>query len=94
MTKQTLTFVSHTHWDREWYRTHEQFRYELVQLLDGLLDMLEEEDKENLQELLQFDEESAGGIMVGEFVAVPEGVTVGEAIEKLREMARAAGIVE
>jgi magnesium transporter len=49
--------------------------------------MLEEEDKENLQELLQFDEESAGGIMVGEFVAVPEGVTVGEAIEKLREMA-------
>lgn len=52
-----------------------------------VLDLLEEEDKENLQELMQHDEESAGGIMVGEFVAVPEGVTVGEAIEELREKA-------
>jgi len=38
-----LILVPHTHWDREWYRTHEQFRYRLVQLLDGLLDMLEED---------------------------------------------------
>jgi len=36
-----LVLVPHTHWDREWYRTHEQFRYRLVELLDGLLDMLE-----------------------------------------------------
>jgi 2-O-(6-phospho-alpha-D-mannosyl)-D-glycerate hydrolase len=33
--------VPHTHWDREWYRTHEQFRARLVALLDGLLDLLE-----------------------------------------------------
>jgi len=38
-----LILVPHTHWDREWYRSHEQFRYGLVQLLDGLLDMLEED---------------------------------------------------
>ena len=38
-----LILVPHTHWDREWYRTHEQFRYQLVRLLDGLLDMLEED---------------------------------------------------
>ncbi len=33
--------VPHTHWDREWYRTHEQFRARLVALLDGLLELLE-----------------------------------------------------
>ena len=43
MTAQHLILVPHTHWDREWYRTHEQFRYRLVRLLDGLLDMLEED---------------------------------------------------
>ena len=36
-----LWLVPHTHWDREWYRTHEQFRARLVRLLDGLLDLLE-----------------------------------------------------
>ncbi len=43
MSAHHLVLVPHTHWDREWYRTHEQFRYRLVQLLDGLLDMLEED---------------------------------------------------
>jgi len=40
---QHLILVPHTHWDREWYRTHEQFRYGMVHLFDGLLDMLEED---------------------------------------------------
>jgi mannosylglycerate hydrolase len=33
--------VSHTHWDREWYLTYEQFRLRLVGLVDRLLDLLE-----------------------------------------------------
>jgi mannosylglycerate hydrolase len=33
--------VSHTHWDREWYLTHEQFRLRLVALVDRLLDLME-----------------------------------------------------
>ena len=33
--------VSHTHWDREWYRTFEQFRFRLVRLVDKLLDILD-----------------------------------------------------
>jgi len=33
--------VSHTHWDREWYLTHEQFRFRLVGLIDRLLDLLD-----------------------------------------------------
>jgi 2-O-(6-phospho-alpha-D-mannosyl)-D-glycerate hydrolase len=33
--------ISHTHWDREWYLTHEQFRLRLVALVDRLLDLLD-----------------------------------------------------
>src|SRR5258706_8821627 len=33
--------VSHTHWDREWYLTREQFRFRLVALVDRLLDLLD-----------------------------------------------------
>jgi alpha-mannosidase len=36
-----LVIVPHTHWDREWYLTHEQFRVRLVRLLDRLLSLLE-----------------------------------------------------
>lgn len=33
--------ISHTHWDREWYLTQEQFRIKLVRLIDDLLDAAE-----------------------------------------------------
>ena len=32
--------VSHTHWDREWYRPFQSFRLRLVHLIDGLLELL------------------------------------------------------
>lgn len=35
-----VTLVAHTHWDREWYRTFQQFRYRLIQLMDQVLDIL------------------------------------------------------
>jgi 2-O-(6-phospho-alpha-D-mannosyl)-D-glycerate hydrolase len=31
--------VSHTHWDREWYRTHQEFRARLVDAVDRVLDL-------------------------------------------------------
>ncbi|MCX8035811.1 MAG: glycosyl hydrolase-related protein [Candidatus Sumerlaeia bacterium] len=34
---------SHTHWDREWYGSFEDFRMRLVELTDELLDYLEDE---------------------------------------------------
>jgi alpha-mannosidase len=37
----TLHVVSHTHWDREWYRPFQAFRLRLVQLVEELLDILE-----------------------------------------------------
>ncbi len=34
------TLVSHTHWDRAWYCTFQEFRMRLVRLVDNLLDIL------------------------------------------------------
>lgn len=36
----TVHIISHTHWDREWYRTYQQFRLRLVHLIDNLLAIL------------------------------------------------------
>jgi alpha-mannosidase len=36
----TLHLVSHTHWDREWYLTFQQFRLKLVHMMDSLLALL------------------------------------------------------
>jgi hypothetical protein len=36
-----LLLVSHTHWDREWYRTFEAFRARLVDTVDRVLDLLD-----------------------------------------------------
>ncbi len=38
-----LYVVTHTHWDREWYATYQEFRLRLVRLLDRLLDQLDAE---------------------------------------------------
>lgn len=39
--KQQLFLVSHSHWDRAWYLSFQQFRFRLVQMIDRLLDLLE-----------------------------------------------------
>lgn len=36
----TLHLISHTHWDREWYQTFQQFRLRLVHLIDHVLHLL------------------------------------------------------
>jgi mannosylglycerate hydrolase len=36
-----LLIVPHTHWDREWYQTFQQFRMRLVRTVDRVLDVLE-----------------------------------------------------
>jgi mannosylglycerate hydrolase len=41
----TLHLISHTHWDREWYLTFQQFRLKLVRLVDHLLDILERDSQ-------------------------------------------------
>ncbi len=43
MTKKNFHIISHTHWDREWYLTFEQFRMKLVDLIDNLIELLEKD---------------------------------------------------
>lgn len=45
MQKKEVHVISHTHWDREWYLTFEQFRIRLVGLIDHLLEIIEKEPK-------------------------------------------------
>ncbi|MDB5075069.1 MAG: hypothetical protein JWO42_1248, partial [Chloroflexi bacterium] len=33
----TLHIISHSHWDREWHQTYQQFRLRLIQLIDDVL---------------------------------------------------------
>ncbi len=35
------TLISHTHWDRAWYVTFQEYRVRLVRLIDKLIDLLE-----------------------------------------------------
>ena len=39
----TIILVPHTHWDREWYQTFQQFRMRLVHAVDMLLDILDQD---------------------------------------------------
>jgi mannosylglycerate hydrolase len=39
-----IILVPHTHWDREWYQTFQQFRMRLVHAVDRLLDILDRDD--------------------------------------------------
>jgi len=44
-TRQTreLFIISHTHWDREWYRSFQQYRLQLLSVIDRLLDLMARE---------------------------------------------------
>ncbi len=40
----TIHVISHTHWDREWYRTNQEFRVELVSVVDAVIDALQRQE--------------------------------------------------
>ena len=52
-----------------------------------ILREIDREDSEEVQELLKYDKETAGGIMQLELVAVPQNVMVKDAIEQIRSCA-------
>ncbi|NNF98508.1 MAG: magnesium transporter [Desulfobacteraceae bacterium] len=54
-------------------------------LSDSILQKMEKEDSEEVEGLLQFDDDSAGGIMTPEFVALREDTTAKECIESLQK---------
>jgi hypothetical protein len=41
MSPRRVAIVPHTHWDREWYEPFQTFRMNLVDTLDGLIDLME-----------------------------------------------------
>ncbi len=41
MTARRVAIVPHTHWDREWYKSYQDFRLALVELIDTLIPLLE-----------------------------------------------------
>ncbi|MBU0477416.1 hypothetical protein KKC91_02475 [bacterium] len=41
--KYKMHVVSHTHWDREWYRTFEEFRIRLVTCMDKILELFDQD---------------------------------------------------
>lgn len=51
---------------------------------DALLEKLPEKDREELTQLLQYDEESAGGLMTPYVVAIRKNQTVAEAIKEIQ----------
>ena len=54
------------------------------QTSEQLLDLMEDEDSEDVRLLLDYPEDTAGGIMTTEYAAVPIGLTVGETLNHLR----------
>jgi CBS domain-containing protein len=50
-----------------------------------LLEMMEDDDAEDVRKLLAYPEDTAGGIMTTEYVAIPPNVSAEEAISILRE---------
>ncbi len=51
---------------------------------DAILEEMEPEERQEVEELLEFDEDSAAGAMTSEFVAVPYEATVGQAVQALK----------
>ena len=53
---------------------------------EEILALMEKDEAEEVQELLGYPEDSAGGIMTTEFIAVPRTLTAAETIDRLREL--------
>src|SRR3954470_9453276 len=53
---------------------------------DEILALMERDEADEVRELLAYPEDTAGGIMTTEFVAVPASLTTAQTIERLREL--------
>ena len=60
---------------------------------DTLLALMHHDEADDVQELLEYDAQSAGGIMTTEYVAIRRDITAGRAIDVLRETAADAETV-
>lgn len=58
-----------------------------------LFALMEDHEKIDVAELMSYEADTAGGLMTTEFVAIPQNLTVGQAINYLRQMARTPHMV-
>jgi magnesium transporter len=56
-----------------------------VEKSDDILEKMKKEGSEEVEGLLHYEDDTAGGIMVPEFIALEEGITAGEAIQSLQK---------
>src|SRR5205085_4085493 len=54
---------------------------------EDLLEHMEDEEAAEVEELLEYDDLCAGGLMTNAYIAVPEGITAAEALERVRHEA-------
>ncbi|MEK7817114.1 MAG: CBS domain-containing protein, partial [Actinomycetota bacterium] len=52
----------------------------------ALLASMRRKEARDVQHLLKYEEDTAGGIMTTEFMSMPPGLTAGEAIDRLRQL--------
>src|SRR3989440_2774091 len=60
---------------------------------EDLLNRMEDEEQSDVAELLDYADDTAGGLMTTEFVTLPRDLTVGEALARLREMAETPNMI-
>ncbi|HEX8071252.1 MAG TPA: CBS domain-containing protein [Pyrinomonadaceae bacterium] len=60
---------------------------------EDLLNRMEGEEQADVAELLPYEDDTAGGLMTTEFVTLPQNLTVGEALARLREMAETPNMI-
>ena len=53
---------------------------------EELIELMQDEEGEEVEELLAYPEDSAGGMMTTDFIALPRDLTAAQAIERLREL--------
>jgi magnesium transporter len=60
---------------------------------EDLLLRMEDNEQADVAELLSYEDDTAGGLMTTEFVTLPRDLTVGEALARLREMAKTPNMI-
>ncbi len=58
-----------------------------------LFNLMEEDERAEVEELMHFADDTAGGLMTTEFIVFPRSLTVGGAISRLREMAETPNMI-
>jgi len=60
---------------------------------EELFNLMEDDEKADVAELMNFEHDTAGGLMTTEFVVFPQDLTAGQAISRLREMAETPNMI-